>query len=69
MVPAAVNLSGARLPARPMLVCVFGSGLAFAAFAAFAVAPGLWPTLLTLWRHAARLAGVWRAGGPDDPGD
>jgi hypothetical protein len=52
-----------------MLVCVFGSGLAFAAFAAFAVAPGLWPTLLTLWRHAARLAGVWRAGGPDDPGD
>jgi MFS family permease len=32
-------------PGLAMLVCVFGSGLAFAAFA---VAPGLWLTLLTL---------------------
>jgi predicted MFS family arabinose efflux permease len=32
-------------PGLAMLVCVFGSGLAFAAFA---VAPGPWPTLLTL---------------------
>ena len=32
-------------PGLAMLACVFGSGLAFAAFA---VVPGLWPTLITL---------------------